>query len=681
MRRLSAIMFTDIVGYSTLTQENEAQALRLLETHRAILRPIFLEYGGREIETAGDLFFVEFNSAVEGVSCAVRIQQTLFERNQGKPTNDQIRLRIGLHIGDVVYVDQHVHGDGVNIAARIQPLSDPGGICISEDVARQVRNKVDFPVVSLGQRKLKNITMPMEVFGVLLPWEKDPSQKNIKHRKRRKVAVAVSAALLMLVATAAFLWIHEMPTSQDPFSLRLAVLPFENLGGDLQDDYFADGMTEELISSLSKIHNLHVIARTSTIQYKNVAKSISEVGNELHVGSIIAGTVRKYDNKARVAVQLIDVATQEHIWSMEYDRSMQDILSIQTEIARHVAGKLRVILASSEKHQLDKPYTADPHAFEEYLIGKHYLNARTTGSIRMAVEHLERSVALDHEFAYAYASLAYCYSLLSGAGFGTLPDGPAHQKARDAVQRALAIDETLAEAHAAQAYINFRIDWDWEKADTEFRRAIELKPGYSTAHEWYALFLSMHKRFDESLREMKVAVELDPMSLAVNNGLGRVYHYRGEMDRAVEQFRHTLTIDSTYGEAYFSLSMSYFKMRKYPEAEKEMLHALALTGRRPVMIGLLGCLYAQTNRKAEAEKLLQEVQGEKADKDLLYARALILLGLRRTDEAMAIFTDLVHEKYSMMVYMNVERDYFDKLDAAKLQPLLELMTKKTPLPP
>ena len=666
-------MFTDIVGYSSLTQENEAQALRLLETHRAILRPIFLEYGGREIETAGDLFFVEFNSAVEGVSCAVRIQQTLSERNQGRPANDQIRLRIGLHIGDVVYVDEHVHGDGVNIAARIQPLSDPGGICISEDVARQVRNKVDFPVVSLGQQKLKNITLPVEIYAVALPWEKDPAQKNLTIRNRRKAAIAGIATLVMLCAAAAFIWIHEMPANQDPMSLRLAVLPFENLGGDVQDDYFADGMTEELISSLSKINNLHVIARSSTIQYKKVAKSISDVGSELHVGSVIAGTVRKYGDKARVGVQLIDVATQEHIWSMEYDRSMEDILSIQTEIARHVAGKLQVILASSEKHQLAKAHTSDPRAFEEYLIGKHYLNARTTGSIRMAVEHLEKSVALDPEFASAYATLAYCYSLLSGAGFGSLPDGPAHQKARQAVQRALAIDETLAEAHAAQAYINFRIDWDWEKADKEFRRAIELKPGYSTAHEWYALFLSMHKRFDESLREMKIAVELDPMSVAVNNGLGRVYHYRGAMDLAVKQFRHTLTIDPNYGEAYFSLSMSYFKMRKYREAEEEMLKALALTGRRPVMVGLLGCLYAQTNRQAEAEKLLQEIQGANADKDLLYARALILMGLRRTDEAIPILTNLVQEKYSMLVYMNVEQSYFNTADADKLEPLLELM--------
>lgn len=671
MRRLSAIMFTDIVGYSSLTQENEAQALRLLEAHRAILRPIFLEYGGREIETAGDLFFVEFNSAVEGVSCAVRIQQTLFARNEGKPWNEQIRLRIGLHIGDVVYMDQHVHGDGVNIAARIQPLAAPGGICISEDVVRQVRNKIDFPAVSLGRRKLKNITLPMELFAVVLPWEKDPSL-NVKTRNRRKTVLAGLAALMMLCAAAAFLWIHKMPVKQDPLSLRLAVLPFENLGGDIQDDYFADGMTEELISSLSKINNLHVIARTSTVQYKKVAKSISEVGDELNVGSIIAGTVRKYDNKARVGVQLIDVPTQEPIWSMEYDRSMQDILSIQTEIARHVAGKLQVILASSEKRQLDKAYTGDPLAFEEYLIGKHYLNARTTGSIRVAVDHLEKSVAIDPEFAHAYATLAYCYSLLSGAGFGALPDGPAHQKARAAVQRALAIDETLAEAHAAQAYINFRIDWDWKRADTEFRRAIELKPGYSTAHEWYALFLSMHKRFDESLREMKMAVELDPMSVAVNNGLGRVYHYRGEMDRAVEQFRHTLTIDPNYGEAYFSLSMSYFKMRKYPGAEQAMLKALTLTGRRPVMLGLLGCLYAQTNRKAEAEKLLQEVHGEKTDNDLQYAQALILLGLGRTDEGVAILTELVHAKYSMLVYMNVERDYFN-VDAVKLQPLLELM--------
>ncbi|MGC3948707.1 MAG: adenylate/guanylate cyclase domain-containing protein [Chryseolinea sp.] len=667
MRRLSAIMFTDIVGYSALTQENEAHALQLLETHRALLRPIFQEFEGTEIETAGDLFFVEFGSAVEGVCCAARIQQVLHERNQGKPANDQIRLRIGLHIGDVVRVDQHVHGDGVNIAARIQPLADPGGIFISEDVARQIRNKIEFPVVCVGRRKLKNITMPMEVYALALPWEKPPTRNG--QTARWKKMLAGLAALLMIGSIGAFIWIQTRP-ALDPKLLRLAVLPFDNIGGDLQDDYFADGMTEEMISSLSKINDLHVIARSSTMQYKNTTKSIKDVGQELNVGSILAGTVRKYNDNARVAVQLIDVKTEEHLWSMEYDRKMQDILSIQTEISRHVANKLQVILASSEKKQLNKNYTGDAKAFEEYLLGKHYLNARTSKSIHTAVTHLEKSVSLDPEFALAQATLAYCYTLLSGAGFGSLPEGPAHQKARDAVQRALAIDETLAEAHAALAYIKFRIDWDWDQADAEFRRAIELKPGYSTSHEWYALFLAVHKRSDEALREMKIAQELDPMSVAVNNGLGRVYHYRGEMEKAVEQFRHTLQLDPGYGEAYFSLSMAYFKMKRYDEAEQEMMRALAITGRRPVMLGILGSIYARANRIADAEKVLAELSEPKTDEDKMYARAIILMGLHKTDEAIALLSHLVETKYSILVYMNVEQDYFDQDEVIKLRPLL-----------
>ena len=674
MRRLSAIMFTDIVGYSALTQQNEAHALQLLETHREILRPIFKEYEGREIETAGDLFFVEFNSAVEGVSCAIRIQQILHERNNGLNARDHIRLRIGLHIGDVVYVGQHVHGDGVNIAARIQPLAEPGGICLSEDVARLIRNKVDYPVVSLGKRTLKNITLPVEIYAVALPWEKSPGVARKAFQKRRVAAIV--AAVLMVFATLAFFWIQRMPAPKDPMSLRLAVLPFENLGGDVQDDYFADGMTEELISSLSKINELHVIARSSTMRYKKEPKTVSEVGSELNVGSILAGTVRKYGNKARVAVQLIDVATQEHIWSMEYDRTLQDILSIQTEIARHVAGKLQVILASSETKQLNKNYTGDAQAFEEYLLGKHYLNVRTTESIHTAVVHLEKSVALDPDFALAHATLAYCYSLLSGAGFGMLPEGPAHQKARDAVQRALALDETLAEAHAALAYIKFRIDWDWDQADAEFRRAIELKPGYSTAHEWYALFLAMHKRLDESLREMKIALELDPMSVAVNNGLGRVYHYRGEIDKAVAQFQRTLLIDPGYGESYFSLSMAYLRMHRYAEAEDQMTKALELTGRRPVMLAMLGCIYAQSDRKTEAEKLLAEMSEPATDEDKMYARAVILLSLKRTSEAITLLNRLVDVKYSVLVYMNVEQDYFDTMQQTQLRPLLLRMNFK-----
>jgi adenylate cyclase len=275
MRRLSAIMFTDMVGYSAITQKNEALALNLLEVHRTLLRPIFLDFGGREVETAGDLFFVEFDSAVESVACAIEIQETLFKRNALAEEDHKIVLRIGVHIGDVVFIEKRIHGDGVNLAARIQPLARPGGICISEDVARQIRNKIDHPVVSIGFQKLKNISSRMEVYEVVLPWEKPVKARRTAFNKK---AVGMIGFVTMLVIIAAgLMYFLSRDTFETPMRLRLAVLPLDNIGANEQDEYFADGMTEELIASLSKIRNLRVIARSSTMMYKNATKSISEI--------------------------------------------------------------------------------------------------------------------------------------------------------------------------------------------------------------------------------------------------------------------------------------------------------------------------------------------------------------------------------------------------------------------
>ena len=333
MRRLSAIMFTDMVGYSALAQRNESLALELLEEHRTILRPFFGKHEGREIETAGDAFFVEFNSAVEAAKCAIEIQQVLHNRNTKESPERCIRLRIGLHIGDVVYMDKHVHGDGVNIAARLEPLAPPEGICISEDVERQIRNKIDYPVVKAGAEKLKNISMDMDVFYIALPWVSS-SKKHAGAGKRRRTVVYLSALLIVLLSFMLFLFFrNDELKAASSTKYRLAVLPLKNISNDAGDDYFADGLTEELISSIAKIGGLNVIARTSIMKYKNANKDIAQIGSELMVGTVLEGSVRKANNKARISVQLINVSNQQNLWSANYDRELSDIFTIQSEIA------------------------------------------------------------------------------------------------------------------------------------------------------------------------------------------------------------------------------------------------------------------------------------------------------------------------------------------------------------
>jgi TolB-like protein/class 3 adenylate cyclase/Flp pilus assembly protein TadD len=673
MRRLSAIMFTDIVGYSALTQKNEALALELLDEHRGILRPFFTRHEGREIKTAGDSFFVEFNSAVEATNCAIEIQGTLHERNKSVPQEQQIQIRIGLHIGDVVYTDKDVHGDGVNIAARMEPLAQPGGICVSEDVARQIRNKVPYPVVKLGEGKLKNISMPVDVFYILLPWL--TTGKKIKPAIPKKKIITYSSALIILLLLIASFFLIKNYRREDPThsKLRLAVLPLSNISNNEQDEYFADGMTEEIISNLSKIGGLNVIARTSIMKYKAMDKNISQIGNELIVGTILEGSVRKSENKARITVQLIDVSTQEPTWSKNYDRELKDIFMIQSEIAQNVANELKVRLLSSEKEQLEKNHTNNSLAFEEYLIGKNFLNKRTPESIQAALTHFEKSIQEDAEFALPYASLAYCYTLIAAAGYGSIPATVAETKAKDAAMKALQIDATLAEAHAALGYIKFRIDWDWQGAEKEFKRAIELKPGYATAHEWYALFLAVHVRLDEALREMQKAYELDPLSSSVNTGVARIYHFRNEYDKAVAQIKKTIELDSNYAEAHFTLGMTYSKIKDYEKSVTELKKAISLANRRPVMVSMLGAVYAKQGKTEEAKKLLAELELPPFNKDKLYGIAIIKSNIGQSAEALNIMEKLVDEKYGIMIYMKVEKYFFQDHNNPRYQRMRKKM--------
>lgn len=657
MRRLAAIMFTDMVGYSALTQKNEALALALLEEHRTLLRPFFLKHEGREIETAGDSFFVEFNSAVEAANCAIEIQTVLDQRNARQLLERKILLRIGLHIGDVVYVDQHVHGDGVNIAARLEPLAAPGGICISEDVARQIRNKIEYPVVKAGAEKLKNIAMPMDVYYIQLPWTS--GTKKSQQRHRRSKAFAVGLPVLVAITIAAFLLFvkNDETKASSQLKYRLAVLPLKNISNDPQDEYFADGMTEELISSIGRIGGLSVIARTSTMKYKETNKDIAQIGKELMVGTVLEGSVRRSKNKARITVQLIDVANQENLWSMDYDRELSDIFTIQSEIASSIANELKLRLVQSE-FKTDKSQTANMVAYQEYLIGKHYLNQRTTETIRTGLQHFEKAINLDPEFILPYPSVAYCYTLIGAAGYGNIERATAETRAKQAVRKALALDSNLAEAHAALAYIMFRIDWDWVGAEKEFKKAIELKPGYATAHEWYALFLAIQEKQDDALREIQIAYALDPLSPSVNTGMARIYHFRNETDKAIEQIKKTIVLEPDYAEAHFTAGMAYIKMKNYEQAEVELKKAVELSGRRPVMLGMLGEVYVKRGKHEEVEKIISELETPPMNNDKLFALSTIKRNNGQLEEAFDILDRLTEEKYGIMVYFKVERHHF-----------------------
>lgn len=655
-RKLAVIMFTDMVGYSALTQKDEALALRLLEEHRHLLRPIFPKHGGKEIKTIGDAFLVEFSSALDASACAVAMQKTLFARNQESP--NQIQIRIGLHVGDVVYKQRDVYGDGVNIASRIEPLAEPGGICVSEDLARQIANKIEYPLVKLGKGELKNIDMPVEIYRLMLPWNRRRSGvlDRLKFAySQKRIRRATLAGLLFTVLALIILWRTSPMDSGSPPANRVAVLPFLNIGNDLHEEYFSDGMTEELISGLSKVRGLNVIARTSIAKYKGLKTNITDIGRELNVGTVLEGSVQMVSDRARIRVHLIEVQSQQQIWSQEYDREIKDVFAIQSDIAMSVTNALRVQLLSVEREQLQKRTTENNEAYRLYLLGRFHLNKRTGDEVMKSIDYFTQATQADSKFALAYAGLAEAYTLAGNAGYGSLPREQTIQNAKTYAAKALEMDESQAEAHASLAYVKFRIDWDWKGAEVEFKRALELKPGYARAHEWYALYLAIMKRLDESMVEMKKAQVLDPLSTSVSNGIGRIYHFAQKYDLAVEQFRRTIEMDPVYAEAYFSVGMTHVMMRRFDEAIPELKKAIGLSGNRLVMLSMLGLAYGIQGRVDETKKIFDEFTKLSHESYVSpYYFAILSVGLGNKDQAMDYLDKAYEERDGILIFLRIE---------------------------
>jgi adenylate cyclase len=349
VRKLVAIVFTDLVGYTDLAQKDERLALQLLEKHNEFIRRTFKRHGGREVKTMGDAFLLEFGSALEATEFAIDAQRELRELNSGQPSERNIMVRIGIHAGDVVERGGDIFGDAVNVASRIYPLAEPGGVCLTEEVYLQVRNKVPYPMERLPEQSLKHVDYPVTVYRLPLSFRQGGPSGGALPRN------------------------------------RLAVLPFTNISPDPKDEYFADGMTEELISTVSKVRELQVISRTSVSCYKGGGKSVGEIGRELNVGAILEGSVRKVANKVRVSAQLIDVQGDRHLWSETYDRELKDVFGIQREIAHRVANALEVQLLGADSQAIGKRGTKSTEAYTFYLKGRYFWNKRlSNGSTRLS---------------------------------------------------------------------------------------------------------------------------------------------------------------------------------------------------------------------------------------------------------------------------------------------------------
>ena len=491
-RRLAAIMFTDMVGYSALTQADEANAIAILERHNRLLRPIFTKYNGREVKTVGDAFLVEFDSALDSAKCALKVQQVLHDHNVATPQR-QIRIRIGIHVGDVIHAAGDVFGDTVNIASRIQSLADPEGICVTQQVFDQVHSKIPSELAKLPPVSLKNIRAPIGVYRVVQPW--DPPEK-------------------------------ERPVPEAGGGRNIAVLPLANISEDPSDEYFADGLTEELISVLSQVRDLRVIARTSVAPYKTAPKPVAQIGKELGVDTVLEGSVRKAGKRIRITLQLIDCVTQHHIWASTFDREIGDVFAVQTEIAERTADALRLEFTKGQRSRVREKPTENPAAYDLYLRGLVAENEPMGRGYDQAIRCYEEATRLDPEFAEVYAGWADLYVKAAGDSMSMREVMP---RARELASRALELDPDSSLAHAALANIAFQFDHNWKLAEQEFRRAILLNPSNDTAHQFLGMLLVTLGRFEEAREVLRAGIRLNPA--------GHFHHQMVMVDMAAGDYR------------------------------------------------------------------------------------------------------------------------------------------------
>ena len=631
-RKLAAILHADVVGYSRLMGEDEEGTLKTLSAYFEVMGELIRQYRGRVVGTEGDAILAEFASVVDAVQCAVEIQEVLKAKNADLPQDRKMEIRIGVNLGDVIEEGDNIYGDGVNIAARIEVLAEGGGICISGSAYDQIKNKLALGYEYLGEQSVKNIAELVRVYKVPM----EPRVGKEKKAAMRWWQKAALATLVVLILGALAVWNFYLRPAPPPAELALpdkpsiAVLPFVNMSDDPKQEYFSDGITEELISALAKLEGLKVISRTSAFFFKGKGVDLRSIGEKLKVDNILEGSVRKAGNKLRITAQLIKVADDSHLWAEIYDREMEDVFTIQEEISRAIVDKLKPRLLGKRDKPLVKHYTENIEAYNLYRKGRFYWNK---ASYKEAIEYFEQALALDPNYALAYTGLSEAYNIM-----GFFLSGSAKEyylKAKAAAMKALEIDDMLPAAHASLGTLKSHYEWDWKGAERALKRAIELDPGNAYVHSYYGEHLTGMGHFDDALAELNKALELDPLSIHINRFFGLHLDWARKFDQSIKQFEKTLELYPDNPIVLAMLGAVYNQNGRYEDSIAVLKKAMSITsGKNPFVLGTLGLTYGLAGKRKEAQGILDEVleRSKKGYFSPLWI-SLIYIGLDDRDKA------------------------------------------------
>ena len=574
-RKLSAILSADVAGYSRLMRDDEEATVRTLNTYKELIFILIERNQGRLVDTTGDNFLAEFASVVDAVRCAVQIQEDLKEKNEGSAENRKMEFRIGINLGDVILDGDRIYGDGVNVAARIESLTDPGGICISRSAYDQVKRKLNLKYEDIGEHQVKNIDEPVRVYKILI---EPVSDEVLQEERSREPASGKRGSYLL----------SEKPS--------IAVLPFVNMSNDPEQEYFSDGMSEELIGALAKLEGLKVISRTSAFHFKGKDVDLRTVGEKLKVDNVLEGSVRKAGNQLRISAQLIKVADDTHIWSETYDRELKNVFKIQEEISQAVVENLKVALSEKSEKPLVRDYTKNTEAYELFLKARFYFNKGISGH-QKAIEFFEKAFKADPNYAPAYAQMGETYSAMGAVH--SLPASEIISKISALLQKVLEID-------AKYAYVGMSIikmvEYDWQEAERMVKRALELNPGYVDSHHGYSIYLSAMGCLDEAIKSEERALELDPLSSWYRYWLGWFQFCSGQIDQAIAISEETLELDPNNAWVSSVLARAYGEKGMYDKG----IPMLQRFKDAHYFAAVLGYLHGKAGNQVEAQKILDD---------------------------------------------------------------------------
>ena len=550
-RELVAILFADVQGFTTLVQEDEHHAKIIKDKFQNTTETLLKKYHGRIIQFQGDGVFCIFKSATNAVEAAIEVQQQMLAA-------PKVPLRIGIHLGDVIIEGKEVFGNGVNVASRVQSFAVPGGVFISDLVFHEIRNNKNMSAICMGKYKLKNVTDPIEIYaiknaGLIVPLPKLLGKGRVLSTKKIPV---LSMIIVIVFLITAILYFNYFNRSVDNKSI--AVLPFANLSDNPDEEYLSEGITEDILTSLSNVADLKVTSFTSTRQYKGTTKTIKQIANELHVAYILEGSVQRAGNHLRITAQLIKAKDDAHVWAENFDESFDEILTIQSMVSKKVASALETKLSPAEKKKIENRPTSNINAYQLYLKGRYFWNLRTHNGLDSSIQFFLEAIKMDPDYALAYSGIADAYTVLCDNGY-VLVDSVA-LRARAAVNNALAIDSSLPEVKASRAIYLSSIEGNGSAAIAILSNVVETNPNYASAFQWYAIELSAKGKFETAKEMIDKAITLDPRSKRIYFSKALIYLFARDFSRAVNVLKEApddFSSDSSYVD--FLANLYYLK--------------------------------------------------------------------------------------------------------------------------